>query len=255
MSTICLYVEAPFAVARPFVAGWYRPTAGFLSHSSIYGLLLNIAGIDSRVWEHDVKHDGKTPASLMRTDPKMPRFQLALGVPIRAEPPKCQTLYQQLHTYLQDETKVPDPDNPEQKIKKSEEGFKRAKGNKFAIRPVRRELLSDIKAVIAVDADDVFREQLRYGLRGEGSRKYGLPFLGDNNLLIDRLEEIQPGPTRWYARVEDESGRPRQHVTRLTIWIDRAIMANTKSGLFALTDEPSADPPKMAWTKVGPPSS
>src|SRR5438552_2555013 len=76
---LCLYVEAPFATCRTFTAGWYRPTATFLTPSAAYGLLLNIAGIESRLREEDPEHDGKTPASLIR--PGLPRVQLALGVP------------------------------------------------------------------------------------------------------------------------------------------------------------------------------
>ena len=31
---ITLYVEAPFAACRTFTAGWYRPTATFLTPSA-----------------------------------------------------------------------------------------------------------------------------------------------------------------------------------------------------------------------------
>ena len=44
---LVLYVEAPFAVFRTFSAGWYRPTATFLSPSAAYGLLLNLAGVET----------------------------------------------------------------------------------------------------------------------------------------------------------------------------------------------------------------
>ena len=68
---ICLYIQAPFAACRTFTAGWYRPTAGFLTPSAAYGLLLNIAGIESRLREEDAAHDGSAPASLIR--PGLPR--------------------------------------------------------------------------------------------------------------------------------------------------------------------------------------
>ena len=41
---LCLYVQAPFAACRTFTAGWYRPTATFLTPSAAYGLILNVAG-------------------------------------------------------------------------------------------------------------------------------------------------------------------------------------------------------------------
>jgi len=58
-----LRIEAPFATCRTFTAGWYRPTATFLTPSAAYGLVLNLAGIDSRLREGAEGHDGKTPAT------------------------------------------------------------------------------------------------------------------------------------------------------------------------------------------------
>src|SRR5947208_7230797 len=97
---LTLYVEAPFAVCRTFTAGWYRPTATFLTPSAAYGLLLNVAGIETRLREEDPGHDDKTPASLTR--PGLPPTRVALGVPSiddRPAFPNVPTIYQQLHTY------------------------------------------------------------------------------------------------------------------------------------------------------------
>ncbi len=82
-----LYVEAPFAVFRTFAAGWYRPTGAFLTPSAAYGLLLNVAGIESRLREGEAGHDVKTPATLTKTG--LPTVELAIGAPefmIRARP-------------------------------------------------------------------------------------------------------------------------------------------------------------------------
>src|SRR5438445_8690621 len=78
---LCLYLQAPFAACRTFTAGWYRPTATFLTPSAAYGLLLNVAGIESRLREEDESHGGSAPASLMR--PGLPSVRLALGAPVR----------------------------------------------------------------------------------------------------------------------------------------------------------------------------
>src|SRR5205823_1961660 len=104
---LCLFLEAPFAACRTFTAGWYRPTATFLTPSAAYGLILNLAGIDSRLREGDDGHDGKTPASLTR--PGLPPMKLAIGAPstpgkerVEDDPdafPRVQTVYQQLHNY------------------------------------------------------------------------------------------------------------------------------------------------------------
>ena len=68
-----LYVQAPFAACRTFTAGWYRPTATFLTPSAAYGLILNVAGVESRLREEDDRHDGKVPATLTRSG-LPPRF-------------------------------------------------------------------------------------------------------------------------------------------------------------------------------------
>src|SRR5712691_1942881 len=130
-----LYLQAPFAAFRPFAAGWYRPTAGFLTPSAAYGLLLNVAGIDSRLREEDAAHGGRVPSTLMRRD--LPACRIALGLPDDGKPPRVQSLFQQLHNYpVGKDAGLP----PEM-----------AKGNKNNIQPVRRELLLDLRAVLAVD--------------------------------------------------------------------------------------------------------
>jgi CRISPR-associated protein Cas5t len=252
-----LEIQAPFAACRALVAGWYRPTAGFLTHSAVYGLVLNLAGVESRLGEHEDGHDGVTPASLTRDrlpEVRLPKFQLALGVPEGADNPGVQSLYQQLHGYLQDNTKVGDRENPGQKIGKQAEGFRRAKGNKYHIAPVRREILCDVRAVAVVEADADFEAAVRRGLRGDrGVERYGLPFLGDNNFTPDRLEAIGPRPTRWYTLAGDRAGRPRAGTTRLTTYVDRASTAGTRSALFAPDPEPGDRPPETSLVPVGDP--
>src|SRR4051794_38632647 len=117
-----LDIQAPFAACRPLVAGWYRPTAGFLTHSAAYGLVLNLAGVESRLGEHEPGHDGKVPASL--TQPGLPAFRLALGLPEGGALPGVQSLFQQLHNYPVGKDAGIDP--------------VLAKGRKNNIAPVRR---------------------------------------------------------------------------------------------------------------------
>jgi CRISPR-associated protein Cas5t len=237
---IWLHIQAPFAVFRPFSAGSFRPTAGFLTHSAVYGLVLNLAGIESRLWEHDLEHDGATPASRLRTD--LPTIRLALGLPEGASLPQAQTIYQQLHNYpLMAGQGLP----PEL-----------AMGRKNNIQPIRREFLSDVRAVAVVDSPSETEQAIRRGLSGQHHPdRYGLPFLGDNNFLLDSLEEIDPRPARWYGPVVSHSGRPTPGTTRLTIWIDRTGMAGTRSGLFAPEPDSRDFPPDTAWVTAGPPGS
>lgn len=258
---LVLYVEAPFAVFRTFTAGWYRPTATFLTPSAAYGLLLNVARDESRLREEEDGHDGKTLATLTRQD--LPKARIALGVP-RGQAqdfPRVQTIYQQLHNYLAGgNEKVRDPDAPGQKITKEALGLRRTKSNKYNITPVRREILCGLRALIALDGNDELEDRIGQGLRGESNdARYGLPFLGDNQFLLDRLQIIEPDrlpETRWYEMLgEDVAGRPREHTARLTVSIDRADMSKTRSALYAPTETATREPPPSAWTDICPPTS
>jgi CRISPR-associated protein Cas5t len=259
---LCLYLEAPFAACRTFTAGWYRPTATFLTPSAAYGLVLNVAGVESRLREEEIHHDGRVPASLLRLG--LPAVSLALGapafrvardgaalIPVDEVLPSVQTVYQQLHNYP---------------VGSSGSGrAESARGNKYNITPVRRELLCGLRALILLDGNAELEGRVRAGLRGDlPGPRYGLPFVGDNQYLPDRLDEVPwplAGPdelrVRWYERLEESaSGGPRPHTSRLTIWIDRADLSRTTSALFAPTEEAiptSVPPPQSAWTSINPP--
>ncbi|MGE0826503.1 MAG: CRISPR-associated protein Cas5 [Candidatus Binatia bacterium] len=225
---ICLYIQAPFAVFRTFTAGNFRPTAGFLTHSAAYGLALNIAGIDSRL------DNGESAMTLMRTD--LPNVRIALGA---LSFPQLHSLYQQGHNYPVGNT-----------------GAERApltKGNKYNITPIRRELLSNLCAYVCLNENSELEERVRNGLAGHyNSTRYGLPFLGDNNFLIDILrEERQRQPAYWYETItESDSRGPRPRTTHLTLSIDRQNMAKTKSALFAPSPEQTLAIPENAWILV-----
>jgi CRISPR-associated protein Cas5t len=257
MIGLIVYLEAPFAAFRTFTTGSYRPTALFLTPSAAYGLLLNVAGIETRLGEEGPGHDGKVPASLVR--PGLPVAELAIGVPsfrlrgrndretlpVAGTFPRVQSVFQQLHNY---------PVGPTGK-----EWAHQTKGNKYNISPSRREFLSDLRAVIAVRTDADTEARIRQGLGTdpldpEGRQRYGVPFLGDNAFLPDRIEELtDPGPVRWYERIAaDSPPGVREHATRLTVLIDRADLSRTTSHLYA-PGRPSTEPPAAAWTEINPP--
>lgn len=268
-----VYVEAPFAAFRTFTAGWYRPTATFLTPSAAYGLLLNVAAIETRLREGEEGHAGKVPASLTR--PGLPAAKIAVGVPEfklrRGQPeplgngeepfPRVQSVFQQLHNYpVGKGNKVDDPDNPGQKAYQGDIAELRVKGNKSNITPVRREFLTGLRVVIAVATDADTESRIRRGLGtdppGPDDRpRYGVPFLGDNAFLPDLLEELTgPAPVRWYERLTPEAGGGvRERATRLTVHIDRANLSRTVSHLYAPAGTASEDAPRessIAWTSI-----
>lgn len=226
---INLRLDAPFAAFRTFTAGSFRPTAGFITHSAAYGLLLNIAGIEMR---HD---DGKSPMTLIKND--LPGVRIALGA---VDFPLQHTLFQQLHNY------PVGADAGKKYIQGS-------MGNKYNIAPVRRAFLSNVKAVIAIDKNKDLEDMVVEGLAGKTQRRYGLPFLGDSNFLVDRLDKVDSAEKAyWYIRIKGEDGAfLKERITRMTITIDRADMSKTISNLFAPVAESTKEIPEKAWVEVG----
>jgi len=234
------YLEAPFAACRTFTAGWYRPTATFLTPSAAYGLLLNVAQIETRLREGEEGHDGKTPATLVRRG--LPAAKIAIGLPADGAFPRIASVFQQLHNYPVGVSGA----------ERAESCF----GNKYNITPVRRELLLDVRAIVVVDAEQELERRIRQGLQGElNDGRYGLPFLGDNQFLLDKLQELrEPRPAYWYEQIREQTGgAPRPRTTRLTILIDRADLSRTTSALYAPASQPDVTIPTSAWTEISPP--
>lgn len=223
METMWLRLRAPFAAFRGFQAGVYRASAPVIPSSTAYGLVLNLAGIEMRDATSGV-------TTLIRAD--LPALRIAVGM---ISEPERNTLYQQLHSY---------PVGASGKELKE-----KTHGAKFWITPVRREILTGYDGMIGVQTGDAdLLGQVKKGLRGElDSPRYGLPFAGDNNLLIDRIDVVdQPPPTRWYTRILPDDP-PRKGSCRLTVGIHRTDNSRTSSLLCAPSVSQSL-PPEAAWT-------
>lgn len=225
-------VKAPFGAFRLFAAGSYRPSAPFPTFASVYGLLLNVAGIESRM------DDGKSHMTL--TAAGLPSCQLALGL---FATPETQVLFQQLHNYPVGNT--------------GREHAKETRGNKYNIQPISREFLSGLDFCAAVDANHDLEARIRQGVdRGSEYRpgeetRYGIPFLGDNNLFLSHLGvDESDEPTRWLRALgADEAGIA---ATRLYTWIDRADNTKTQSRLFVVEGAASSAPPDASWVAMQP---
>lgn len=223
METMWLRVRAPFAAFRGFQAGVYRATSPVMPPSTAYGLLLNLAGIEMR---------GPMTGVTTEIREGLPKLQISVGT---ISPPELSTIYQQLHSYPVGAS--------------GKELSARTHGAKYWITPVRRELLIAYDGMIGVQTDDVaFLARVKSGLLGElDSRRYGLPFAGDNNLLIERIDVlIEPPPTRWYTRIQP-GDPPRKGSCRLTVGINRTDNSRTTSLIYAPIEEAQGRPPETAW--------
>jgi CRISPR-associated protein Cas5t len=132
-------------------------------------------------------------------------------------------------------------------------GNERAKttfGNKYNITPVRRELLVDLRAVVVMDGNPELEEAVRRGLSGHGDpNRYGLPFVGDNAFLPDRINVLPETPPAFWLEAlaaDDDELRPR--TARLTTWIDRADLSWTRSALYAPTETTYPVVSATSWT-------
>lgn len=224
METMWLRVRAPFAAFRGFQAGVYRATSPVMPPSTAYGLILNLAGIEMR---------GLMTGVTTEIRDGLPSLRIAVGA---ISWPELSTIYQQLHSYPVGAS--------------GKELSARTHGAKFWITPVRREILTGYDGMIGVKTENAdLLGQVKRGLRGElDSPRYGLPFAGDNNLLIDRIDVVdQPPPTRWYTRIQPDDP-PRKGSCRLTVGIHRTDNSRTSTLLCAPLAVGQSLPPEAAWT-------
>src|SRR5688572_22411460 len=87
METLWLHLKAPFAAFRWMQAGVWRATSPVIPPSAAWGLVLNLAGVDTRL-------PGEGVTTLVRPD--APTLGIAVGAVNFASK---SSLYQQLHTY------------------------------------------------------------------------------------------------------------------------------------------------------------
>jgi CRISPR-associated protein Cas5t len=235
--TLWLRVRAPFAAFRPLAAGKFRGTTQTIPHSAAYGLVLNLAAVDTR-------GDGARAVTGKRRGLAVLEIAIGDSAPEgeSAPAPQVAVLYQQLHGYPVGNS--------------SKELANRTHGAKYHIAPARRELLVHFDVVIGVRSvdEDGARVLARVGPGLAGTlecERYGLPFAGDNNWLIDRIDvAMEPFAACWYTPVRPGDGA-REGTVRLTSVIDREDSARTVAGLFAPSAVASRNVPEEAWVRSG----
>jgi CRISPR-associated protein Cas5t len=223
--TLFLQLDAPFAAFRWLQAGVYRGTFPVMPPSAAWGLALNLAGIETRGGLDEV-------VTQVRAD--SPALEIAIGI---VRPAERSTLYQQLHGYPVGSS--------------GKELQARAHGQKYWIAPAKREVLVGLVCLIGVRGASTIIDRIPQGLAGtlDGVR-YGLPFAGDNQFLLSRIDVIEEDDrARWFVPVAP--GQIPKESTRLTTVIDRSDASRTRAPLF----EPTATRcccPNEAWIEIGP---
>lgn len=209
-------------------AGVYRATSPVIPPSAAWGLVLNLAGVETR----DRASEGAATPTLSDA----PRLRLAIGT---RRDSTTSTLYQQLHSYRVG------------KDAKTKALSGKTNGAKYWIAPVRREILVGFDAVVGVQAPAKLLERIPKGLAGGlQDPRYGLPFAGDNNLLFDQIAVVRSPPEAyWYVPASNDTSVPVQSSCRLTICIDRQDGSRTLTKLFMRTGR-VALPPAAAWVET-----
>lgn len=221
MEKFFLHLRAPFAAYRMLQTGAYRSTLPTIPHSAAFGLILNLAGIDTS--------DGELGTATLEGKPIDP-LRIAVG---NLTPPTVSSLFQQMHIW---------PVGPTGKTLKS-----KTFGSKYNITTIRREVLVSFDAIIGVDCPiPGFRQRVQNGLEGDTPR-FGLPFAGDNSFLFEQLEIVSPThQVRWYTPLQ-QGGAIREGSCRLTVGINRVHVHKTTAVLCAPEEIPTTDPPESAW--------
>jgi CRISPR-associated protein Cas5t len=223
-ATIVLRLDAPFSAWRWLQAGVYRATFPVIPPSAAWGLVLNLAGIETR---------GSLAEVVTPIRPDAPMLEIAVGV---QRPGQRSTLYQQLHSYP---------------VGSSGSELKaRTFGNKYWIAPAKREVLVGLVALVAARGAPEIIDRVAEGLAGRpAAPRYGVPFAGDNQFLFSSIDVMAADArARWYEPMSGTA--PTRETTRLTTNIDRGDASRTEAPLFAPGD-PGPCPPG-AWVRVGP---
>lgn len=246
-----LRYAAPFGVFRDFTAGYFRASFPFAPPSALYGLILNLLGIEMR------GPLGPDPTGVRAG---LPRFELAsaaLGAEKRRHSfcsastegalPGKGVLFQQLHALPVGAT--------------NKHRIPLTKGNKHHISPGRRQLLWGVRGLCVVRGEEALESRLREALSEtvweleSGATRYGLPFLGDNSFMLEELAEADLGlqhEVEWLVSSESEDDDDMSTPFRLTLWADRAGMKTTRTAFFKTQPGLSNRVPNGAWVRVGP---
>lgn len=218
-----VHFKAPFGAFRFFQSVEMAVTADFITHSAAYGLLLGLAGI--------IRDDKK----------KYLGARIALGVKGDTLPMRGR-VYQQLHRV---KGGAEEPAN--------KKAFERSKGTKPDIRPYIREFLHGLEGYIGLDCPEhmELEELVERGVtQPETVDNWGLPFMGDNNFFIERLDVSQePSACRWFSLYKGRLLSPGERLHYLSVWTD--YKSNSRSGSFPfILNDVSEAPPRDGWIRI-----
>lgn len=222
---IILRVQAPMAVSRPLVTNHQRGTYQVLSPSLIYGLICNIAGIETRIMKEG------SVSYTMRDD--VPPIDFNIGY---TKMPITSTVYEHTLKLMQNSNEL------------AKLGDARINKCRQSIQPKRTSYLYGIDMYIIVHADEhIIRRIHRYmdgildPMMNTPDMRYGGLFLGSNNCILSSLAVVDTVPEKLYWMVDTTSDTKETHIisSMLPIWIDREFPTKTTYGEFSIMHQNS----------------
>lgn len=126
------------------------------------------------------------------------------------------------------------------------------KGGHFNLRPFWREVLVGLEGYIGLDHSEL-ESLVRLGINQPSELRYwGLPFLGDNNFLVERIDAFdRPSACQWLCPLTGDETPNGGRLFYLTVWTDYQDSTGSKSLLFYLENADDAAPQK-AWIPIQP---
>jgi hypothetical protein len=233
---LIIYIDSPFARFGNLPSSYMRTTDPFINPVQGYHFILMLAGIDSREYLVDL------PATSTKNG--LPSFKLGIG---QIKEPYKNTIASQLHSY------------------NTNSGREIKFGQKNKIDCGKTEILIDIKALLVIDENSYVENRVRdflkngnLSLQENGSPRYGIPYLGDNNFVVDIIKEIPiqnvTKEVRWYYKIDRKSMGNKEitPIYNFNLWINRNNPGKAITSLFSLS-EPSQDPKPYLFDMVQPP--
>lgn len=219
-SNLILHIKAPCGVSRQLSTENHRGTYPILSHTTLYGLLCNLAGVEMREYDSIVGN--------MVIKDNLPTLGIRIGY---VKIPMQSRLFE--HTL---------------KLMKNAElknglGETRRVCRQF-IKPKRSDYLVDLDFYVEVLCDiDLINRMKRYlsginvdPIKGTDTTRYGLPFIGSNSCTIQSIDvvDVYPDQLFWVNRMSVSTQKEHLLGVSMPVWIDRRNPNNTKYQQFSV---------------------
>ena len=226
--SIILHIKAPLGVSRMISTGNYRGTYPVLSPTTLYGLACNLAGIEMR------KFDSGVGNNIIKDD--LPELGIQVGY---VTLPFISRLFEHSTKEVQTSKSVNSIKeqlladhikNHGDCVEPDDEIVHRI--SRQFIKPKRSDYLSVLDFYVSITATYEITERIRRYLSGvnvdpimgTNNVRYGMPFIGSNNCMIELIKEVDSIPEIdlfWLMNMNKDTIQDHEFGVYMPVWIDR----------------------------------